>query len=985
MAECTIYDKLRYISETKDLIKAAIESQDVEVLESDTFRKYAEYITEIRKVSSVNGMQGDVVITLEDLGGLTLDALNGYATEQWVEDKKYLTEHQSLENYYTKNDIDSKGYITAIPETYITEDELSTQLSDKVSETALNEALKGYYDKGEVDNLIDNVDVTEQLQNYYTKEEIEGKKYLTEIPSEYITEEELADTLDIITELGEDIASLEENKQDKLTQGTGIKIENNVISLDYSYDLFEVVTELPTENINENKIYLVKDTDGGEENAFVEYIYVNGKFEEVGKFKTTVDLTGYATEKWVSEQGFLTEVPLATTETDGLMSADDKEFIENAVFGFGAIKTEVFNNGTQMLITLPLNRKNKTQSKGYVELNSGTHFKTINGQPILGSGDITIENDTDLSNYYTKEEVDNIGYIKVIPDTYITEDELSAQLEDKVTEKDLNDAKNEIVKDVSDTIGGFTTRFEGELENKQDVLVSGTNIKTINNQTLLGEGNITIQGGSGGSVDLDLFEVVTELPTENIDENKIYLLQDPTAANKEVIVEGHMTPSTDYNWDGRDTYIQDGEATIDGTTINNDKRTRVTLRGFEGDTTIMLGLSFAPMDVIAEQLYIQLQHLNEDTSGGKPDTWNFREGGQVGEDVSWTTIGLGTLDPTQEYFFDVWTNGGQASVGGLDFYLPSYIAVPQSEKSGSQFIEYIYNNGEWEELGKNIKMVDPKAYRSISVDSNGVDGKSYAIFTKEDGSGDVLEVAKINGKTMIGWEAQEFSLAETKEVTQAEYDSMSKEDGVIYVITDAKEVGVPTKLSELEQDIEIGKTYTSGNGIKIENDTISLNTKTTVSPSSNYFTLWAKKDNGETGILVVNGSDSIKINYDNNNTYPVLSVSDKVALKSDLPDNDIYKSLYEYTYPYVNLVGVLPDKNKVIFASTYIDSGNESHTSTIESLYLKTINGVSLMGEGDISISGDGVVDLSSYYTKTEIDAIIGGVETKITEINGMI
>ena len=33
---------------------------------------------------------------------------------------------------------------------------------------------------------------------------------------------------------------------------------------------------------------------------------------------------------------------------------------------------------------------------------------------------------------------------------------------------------------------------------KQDTLVSGTNIKTINGETLLGEGNITIQGGSGG-------------------------------------------------------------------------------------------------------------------------------------------------------------------------------------------------------------------------------------------------------------------------------------------------------------------------------------------------------------------------------------------------------------------------------------------------------------------------------------------------------
>lgn len=38
-----------------------------------------------------------------------------------------------------------------------------------------------------------------------------------------------------------------------------------------------------------------------------------------------------------------------------------------------------------------------------------------------------------------------------------------------------------------------------ELETKQDILVSGTNIKTINNQSIIGDGNITIEGGSGAS------------------------------------------------------------------------------------------------------------------------------------------------------------------------------------------------------------------------------------------------------------------------------------------------------------------------------------------------------------------------------------------------------------------------------------------------------------------------------------------------------
>lgn len=41
-----------------------------------------------------------------------------------------------------------------------------------------------------------------------------------------------------------------------------------------------------------------------------------------------------------------------------------------------------------------------------------------------------------------------------------------------------------------------------DLSLKQDTLVSGTNIKTINNQSILGEGNINIEGGEGGTSEL---------------------------------------------------------------------------------------------------------------------------------------------------------------------------------------------------------------------------------------------------------------------------------------------------------------------------------------------------------------------------------------------------------------------------------------------------------------------------------------------------
>ena len=155
MAECTIYDKLRYIQETKDLIKTAIETQDVEVLESDAFRKYAEYITEIRKVSSVNGQQGDIILKTingEDLvgeGDLQLQVevdLSDYYNKEEVDAKipdvsKFITEIPS--EYITESELNEKGYLTSIPDTYVTDEELSTATSDKVSQTALNEAIEG--------------------------------------------------------------------------------------------------------------------------------------------------------------------------------------------------------------------------------------------------------------------------------------------------------------------------------------------------------------------------------------------------------------------------------------------------------------------------------------------------------------------------------------------------------------------------------------------------------------------------------------------------------------------------------------------------------------------------------------------------------------------------------------------------------------------------------------------------------------------------
>lgn len=46
---------------------------------------------------------------------------------------------------------------------------------------------------------------------------------------------------------------------------------------------------------------------------------------------------------------------------------------------------------------------------------------------------------------------------------------------------------------------------------------------------------------------------------------------------------------------------------------------------------------------------------------------------------------------------------------------------------------------------------------------------------------------------------------------------------------------------------------------------------------------------------------------------------------------------------------------------------------------IKTINGESLVGSGDITISGGG--DMTNYYTKTEIDNLVGNINNELESI----
>ena len=215
---------------------------------------------------------------------------------------------------------------------------------------------------------------------------------------------------------------------------------------------------------------------------------------------------------------------------------------------------------------------------------SGTNIKTINGNSILGEGNIEIQGggggggtsehqnitqaeydaltpeqkqadivyfitDADVV-YATQEQVQEVGNsvntlsgrvetaeteINNIKNAgYATQTWVSGQgyldtadkteLEGQINGK--QDAGDYALKSEIPDVTGFATKTE--VSAKQDKLVSGTNIKTINGNSILGEGNIEIQGGGGSG---DEHQSITydewyALSDEEKMADKVYLISD---------------------------------------------------------------------------------------------------------------------------------------------------------------------------------------------------------------------------------------------------------------------------------------------------------------------------------------------------------------------------------------------------------------------------------------------------------------------------
>lgn len=302
---------------------------------------------------------------------------------------------------------------------YPTKEEVTTEISDAVANKA---------DKSEIptktSQLTNDSGFISSLDGYATEKWVEDN---------YLTKEATESAIN--------------SKQNKLNQGDGIVIEENTISADYN-----TIRNKPSLN--------------GTELSGAASIVPAINIQSVPSKVTLAPVFG-------NQTGEAVELPIYNTETNqaGIVN--------------GPLYAQLADKYTKAEIDA---LKSDIPTK-VSELTNDSNFVT------------EAEVSGDLAGKADKTYVDEQLATKQPVGDYATKTELAGKADSSVVESlstqvATNTSDISIIKTKQEEDGDKIDSLDKEVATKQDLLVSGTNIKTINSQSLLGEGNIEIESGS---------------------------------------------------------------------------------------------------------------------------------------------------------------------------------------------------------------------------------------------------------------------------------------------------------------------------------------------------------------------------------------------------------------------------------------------------------------------------------------------------------
>ena len=464
-------------------------------------------------------------------------------TSQLANDSGFVTSTEVSTTYATKAEVPTKTSQLTNDSTYQTKANLDTALATKADKSSLASkqdklvsgvSIKTINDQsllgsGNIsiesgtsitvdsalsttsENPVQNKVITNTLQTKANASDIPTKVSQLENDSKFATQAAVATGLatkadkDSLTSLEGSVSTLEttvenqdksiianaqaiQGKQDKLVSGTNIKTINNQSILGSGNISIEgggtvtVDSELSTtsENPVQNKVITTR---------------VNSLESSLASKANASDIPTKVSQL-ENDSTYQTKANLDTALADYAKTSD--------VNSKNASQDEAIQNNTDAIATINQTLESKADTSAIPtkvsQLENDSNFATT----------------TDVSaTYATKEsvtaltaEVANKANASDIPtktsqlendSTYQTKANLDTALESYAKTSDVN-SKNALQDEA--------------IQSKQDKLISGTNIKTINNQSLLGEGNISIEAGSSITVDSALSDT-SENPVQN--------------------------------------------------------------------------------------------------------------------------------------------------------------------------------------------------------------------------------------------------------------------------------------------------------------------------------------------------------------------------------------------------------------------------------------------------------------------------------------
>ena len=454
---------------------------------STAIKTFNEIIAFLEGVEDTESLSGIIASIEQQIANIEIPSLDGYATEDyvnqkeqaiqtWVNNKNYLTEHQDISHLATKDEVsnidfynikdnpivnngdgkllfvDENGYIGL----QLEEDGLYVKdvIADghKLSDKADKSELSNYATKDEVSDLVDMSVVTELQGKVNTLIDTDADKSVRDIAVDVLTETLVSETAteayDTLAEMSAWIKSHPEDAaaMNEAIQKNASDITNTLISAKSYTD--ETVADVDFYSIKNNPIVNSEDST-----------------------LTFVDETGYIGLK-VTEDGLVVK-DVVTPEHTLSNKADKSEL---------PTKVSDLTNDSGFITLADVPEVEIPSLDGYVKSEDLPNFDEF----------AKTEDIPSLDGYATEQWVNNKNYateydLKTIDYSSINNVPVS---EDETGELNIIDESGNVGMKISSEAVYAKDFISGE--HKLTEKLDSNNLKTINNESLVGDGNIVV-------------------------------------------------------------------------------------------------------------------------------------------------------------------------------------------------------------------------------------------------------------------------------------------------------------------------------------------------------------------------------------------------------------------------------------------------------------------------------------------------------------